>query len=128
MRFDIITLFPELFAPLLTSGITRRAYEGGLVDVRLWNPRDHAEAIAAALGIVRAELPHVRLAFTHSQAANKPADPGELVARIVTAAGAAMLPPLTPIPGYHVGAGQPWPHPWRLPLDHDQSDLSPGTA
>lgn len=43
MRFDIITLFPELFAPLLTSGITRRAYEGGLVDVRLWNPRDHAE-------------------------------------------------------------------------------------
>ena len=43
MRFDIITLFPELFEPLLTSGITRRAYEGGLVDVRLWNPRDHAE-------------------------------------------------------------------------------------
>ncbi|PIT72710.1 tRNA (guanosine(37)-N1)-methyltransferase TrmD [Limnohabitans sp. G3-2] len=43
MRFDIITLFPELFAPLMTSGITRRAYESGLVDVRLWNPRDHAE-------------------------------------------------------------------------------------
>ena len=43
MRFDIITLFPELFAPLLTIGITRRAYESGLVDVRLWNPRDHAE-------------------------------------------------------------------------------------
>ena len=43
MRFDIITLFPELFAALLTSGITRRAFEGRLVDVRLWNPRDHAE-------------------------------------------------------------------------------------
>lgn len=43
MRFDIITLFPELFAPLLTSGITRRAYESRSVDVRLWNPRDHAE-------------------------------------------------------------------------------------
>jgi tRNA (guanine37-N1)-methyltransferase len=43
MRFDIITLFPELFAPLLTSGITRRAYESGLVDVRFWNPRDHAD-------------------------------------------------------------------------------------
>jgi len=43
MRFDIITLFPELFAPLLTSGITRRAYESGLVDVRLWNPRVYAE-------------------------------------------------------------------------------------
>lgn len=43
MRFDIITLFPELFAPLLSSGVTRRAYESGSVDVRFWNPRDHAE-------------------------------------------------------------------------------------
>lgn len=43
MRFDVITLFPELFAPLLTSGITRRAFESGLVDVRLTNPRDFAQ-------------------------------------------------------------------------------------
>lgn len=43
MRFDIITLFPELFEPFLTIGITRRAYEAGLVEVRLWNPRDFAE-------------------------------------------------------------------------------------
>ena len=43
MRFDIITLFPELFAPFLASGVTRRAYASGQVDVRLWNPRDHAE-------------------------------------------------------------------------------------
>lgn len=43
MRFDIITLFPELFAPLLTAGINRRAYASGVVDVHLWNPRDHAE-------------------------------------------------------------------------------------
>jgi tRNA (guanine37-N1)-methyltransferase len=43
MRFDIITLFPELFAPLLTSGITRRAFESGLVEVHFWNPREHAE-------------------------------------------------------------------------------------
>ena len=43
MRFDIITLFPELFAPFLASGVTRRAYSNGQVDVRLWNPRDHAE-------------------------------------------------------------------------------------
>ncbi len=42
MRFDVITLFPELFAPFLTSGVTRRAYESGLVEVRLWNPRDFA--------------------------------------------------------------------------------------
>jgi len=43
MRFDVITLFPELFAPFLTSGVTRRAYESGLVEVKLWNPRDFAE-------------------------------------------------------------------------------------
>ena len=43
MRFDVITLFPELFAPFLASGVTRRAYESGLVEVRLWNPRDFAD-------------------------------------------------------------------------------------
>ena len=43
MRFDVITLFPELFAPFLTSGVTRRAYESGQVELRLWNPRDVAE-------------------------------------------------------------------------------------
>lgn len=43
MRFDVITLFPELFAPFLASGVTRRAYESASVDVRLWNPRDYAE-------------------------------------------------------------------------------------
>jgi tRNA (guanine37-N1)-methyltransferase len=43
MRFDVITLFPDLFAPFLTQGVTRRAYESGQVDVKLWNLRDHAE-------------------------------------------------------------------------------------
>jgi len=43
MRFDVITLFPELFGPFLTNGVTRRAFESGLVDVRLWPLRDHAE-------------------------------------------------------------------------------------
>ncbi|HYW57616.1 MAG TPA: tRNA (guanosine(37)-N1)-methyltransferase TrmD [Polaromonas sp.] len=43
MRFDVITLFPELFAPFLISGVTRRAYESGLVEVKLWNLRDFAD-------------------------------------------------------------------------------------
>jgi len=43
MRFDVITLFPELFAPFLAGGVTRRAYESKQVDVHLWNPRDFAE-------------------------------------------------------------------------------------
>lgn len=43
MRFDVLTLFPELFAPFLANGITRRAFASGQVDVRFWNPRDFAE-------------------------------------------------------------------------------------
>jgi tRNA (guanine37-N1)-methyltransferase len=42
MRFDVVTIFPELFAPFLTSGITRRAYESAQVDVQFSNPRDFA--------------------------------------------------------------------------------------
>jgi tRNA (guanine37-N1)-methyltransferase len=48
MRFDVITLFPELFAPFLQSGINRRAFDAPpagrpLVDVRFTNPRDFAD-------------------------------------------------------------------------------------
>ncbi len=43
MRFDLITLFPELFAPHLRHGVTRRAFESGQVDVRPWQLRDFAD-------------------------------------------------------------------------------------
>lgn len=43
MRFDVITLFPEMFEPFRTSGVTRRAYESGLVDLRTWPLRDFGE-------------------------------------------------------------------------------------
>lgn len=43
MRFDIVTLFPELFGPHLKHGITRRAFDHGAVDVRLWPLRDFAD-------------------------------------------------------------------------------------
>ncbi len=43
MRFDVITLFPELFAPFLTSGINRRAFETGAVELKLWQLRDFAD-------------------------------------------------------------------------------------
>ncbi len=43
MRFDVVTLFPELFGPHLGQGITRRAFESRQVDVRLWPLRDFAE-------------------------------------------------------------------------------------
>lgn len=43
VRFDVITLFPELFAPFQAIGVTRRAFETQAVDVRLWPLRDHAD-------------------------------------------------------------------------------------
>ena len=43
MRFDVITLFPELIAPHLSQGITRRAFESGQVEVKLWQLRDFAD-------------------------------------------------------------------------------------
>ena len=43
LDFDVITLFPEIFAALAQSGITRRALENGLWHLNCWNPRDFAE-------------------------------------------------------------------------------------
>ena len=43
MRFDIITLFPDLFAPHLAQGVTRRAFESEQVEVKLWPLRDFAD-------------------------------------------------------------------------------------
>ncbi len=40
MQFDVVTLFPEMFAALTASGITRRAFEQKRVGLSLWNPRD----------------------------------------------------------------------------------------
>jgi tRNA (guanine37-N1)-methyltransferase len=40
IRFDVITLFPEMFAALTQSGITGRALQAGLWRLQAWNPRD----------------------------------------------------------------------------------------
>jgi tRNA (guanine37-N1)-methyltransferase len=40
MQFDVITLFPEMFAALTQSGITRRAFEQKKCALQFWNPRD----------------------------------------------------------------------------------------
>ncbi|MFN7183872.1 MAG: tRNA (guanosine(37)-N1)-methyltransferase TrmD [Thermomonas haemolytica] len=43
MRFDIISLFPELVAQLAAHGVVGRAGERGLLAIHGWNPRDFAE-------------------------------------------------------------------------------------
>src|SRR5260221_2352352 len=40
IRFDCVTLFPEMFGAVTASGVTRRALEQGLWKLALWNPRD----------------------------------------------------------------------------------------
>ncbi|MES2756873.1 MAG: tRNA (guanosine(37)-N1)-methyltransferase TrmD [Pseudomonadota bacterium] len=40
MQFDVVSLFPEMFAALTQSGVTRRAYEQQRWGLSLWNPRD----------------------------------------------------------------------------------------
>jgi tRNA (guanine37-N1)-methyltransferase len=40
MRFDVVTLFPEMFTAVTASGITRRALDEGLWSFATWNPRD----------------------------------------------------------------------------------------
>jgi tRNA (guanine37-N1)-methyltransferase len=40
IRFDVVTLFPEMFAALTGYGITSRALEAGLYSLTTWNPRD----------------------------------------------------------------------------------------
>ncbi len=40
MRFDVVTLFPEMFDAITQYGVTRRAAEQGRFVLQTWNPRD----------------------------------------------------------------------------------------
>lgn len=41
MKFDIVSLFPEMFSAVTENGVTGRAVKNGLVHVDFWNPRDY---------------------------------------------------------------------------------------
>src|SRR5947209_12027987 len=43
MRFDVLTLFPEIFAGYLSQSILKLALDRGLVGIHLWNIRDWAQ-------------------------------------------------------------------------------------
>ena len=43
MRFDVLTLFPEMFPGYLGQSLLKRAIDAGLVEVRLHNIRDWAK-------------------------------------------------------------------------------------
>ncbi|SRR5579885_48973 len=41
-RAGVVTLFPEMLRAVTDFGVSGRAAEAGLIEVRTWNPRDHA--------------------------------------------------------------------------------------
>jgi tRNA (guanine37-N1)-methyltransferase len=43
MRFDVLSLFPEIFQGYLTQSLLKLALQRGLVQVHLWNIRDWAQ-------------------------------------------------------------------------------------
>ncbi len=42
-RYDVITLFPEMFDALADSGVTRRALDEKVWELHCWNPRDFVD-------------------------------------------------------------------------------------
>ena len=44
MRFDVITLFPEMFRAM-ESGVTGKALQGAQAELHLWNPRNYTEDV-----------------------------------------------------------------------------------
>jgi tRNA (guanine37-N1)-methyltransferase len=43
MRFDVLTLFPDIFQGYLGQSLLKLALDGGLVEIHLWNLRDWAQ-------------------------------------------------------------------------------------
>ncbi|MGR8981720.1 MAG: tRNA (guanosine(37)-N1)-methyltransferase TrmD [Gammaproteobacteria bacterium] len=41
MRFDVVTIFPEMVTAAASYGVTGRAIERQLVSLSVWNPRDY---------------------------------------------------------------------------------------
>ncbi len=41
MRIDVVSLFPEMFRALSDFGVSGRAVERDILQLRLWNPRDY---------------------------------------------------------------------------------------
>jgi len=113
LRFDVVTLFPELFGPHLNQGITRRAFEdGGPVRLKFWPLRDFAtdayrrvddrpfgggpgmvmlaEPLERALGAVQADRPVPASAVVHFTPAGRRLDQA-LVEEFAAGDGAILL-------------------------------------
>ena len=43
MRFDVVTLFPEMVENVAQVGVLGRAIKNGLIQLKCWNPRDYTQ-------------------------------------------------------------------------------------
>ena len=89
MRFDVITLFPELVEQVISCGVVGRAAEQQLLELHCWNPRDYTrdkhrsvddrpygggpgmlmkiQPLQDAIAAVRRENPQARLVYLSPQ-------------------------------------------------------------
>src|SRR5207245_215743 len=98
MRFDVLTLFPEIFQGYFSQSILKLALERGLVEIHLWNIRDWAEGkhksvddrpFGGGPGMVMMPEP----VFAAVEAIRQQApEPGELI--LLTPAGDRLTQPL----------------------------------
>src|SRR6185312_11065483 len=97
MRFDVLTLFPEIFQGYLTQSLLKLAIQNGLVEIHLWNIRDWATGkhhsvddrpFGGGPGMVLMPDP----VFAAVEAAQQAAEPGLLV--MLTPTGERLTQPL----------------------------------
>jgi tRNA (guanine37-N1)-methyltransferase len=98
LRFDVLTLFPEIFSGYQTQSLLKLAIDNRLVDIRIWNIRDWAEGkhrsvddrpFGGGPGMVLMPGP----VFDAVEAVQKDSpEPGELI--LLTPAGERLTQPL----------------------------------
>src|SRR5437868_5374953 len=98
VRFDVLTLFPEIFQGYLSQSLLRLALDAGLVEIRLWNIRDWARGKHRSVddrpfggGPGMVIMPEPVFACVEAVRAQAP-DPGTLV--MLTPTGERLTQPL----------------------------------
>jgi len=81
LRIDFVTIFPNMFAPLLGEGVIARGVKQGLLDIRVWDLRDYAtdkhrstddEAYGGGPGMVMLGEPVLRCVEAIRQSPSRP--------------------------------------------------------
>jgi tRNA (guanine37-N1)-methyltransferase len=95
MRFDFVTIFPNMFEPLLAEGIIARGVKQGLLEARVWDLREFAsdkhrstddEAYGGGPGMVMLAEPVLRAVdavWAPASAGAGPAEAGPYTPHIV---------------------------------------------